>query len=409
MNEKMNFDLKTEQLLKKARENDIVWSECQYRDSFVFDEDFKGKRFQRYVEKMKNFIYDKYVSITYEDVTKGLRSQDLKEFIIIFFMTYYLYEPEKGEFESDGMLFECLHNYAYPIRRDIFDKTILTSYLCNPHIDAPFSFGKIIDKEIENVCMDYIRMRCMEMENVDESNYFLTLPENHVHAMFLLDRILDLIKIDIDNFCSSTQAKEMRKIMKQKTVKSLCETNKELVETIDNLKEEMAEKDNKINILNGKLKNEKPVKKDNEELSLLSEQNDALARQNDKLKEKYNQLLSKYETLKEKTNNKITDAEKQEEEIKELDKNGKYLFICYEDVTFKRVILDEFPNASFCDSSININASSTDLVIVLTEHINHSAYYAAKEQCKSKNIPLIHCRFSNLELIKELMWNQMNL
>lgn len=131
-------------------------------------------------------------------------------------MTYYLYEPEEGEFESDGMLFECLHNYAYSIRRDIFDKTILTDYLCNPHIDLLFSFGEIIDKEIENVCMDYIRMRCMEMENVDESNYFLTLPENPVHAMFLLDRILDLIKIDIDNFCSSTQAKEIRKIMKQK-------------------------------------------------------------------------------------------------------------------------------------------------------------------------------------------------
>lgn len=385
---------------------DISLMECEYRDSFVFDEDFTGKRFQRYVNKIKNFIYDKYINIVYEDIANTLSSKNLVEFIIEFFQNYYLTDYEDDD--MDGMLFDCFYEYCHPTEKDDLDEQSLFNYLLMPHMDAPLSFEDIINKEIEKVCKDYIRFRCIEMKEVDESNYFQTLPENPGYAMVLFDRIVNYIKIDIDNFCSQKRAKEMRKILKQKTVKTLADENNELSDRIEELEKEVVENKKTINILNSKLKHSSLPKKSNE-IQLLSEQNEALVRQNDKLKEKYNQLLNKYEALKEKNKEKITEREKQEEELKELNKDGKYLFISYEDVTFKRAVLDEFPNSDFCDSNININASSVDLVVVLTEHINHSTYYAIKEQCKQKNIPLVHCRFSNLELIKELMWNTLNL
>ena len=62
------------------------------------------------------------------------------------------------------------------------------------------------------------------------------------------------------------------------------------------------------------------------------------------------------------------------------------------------------PNAVFQDQNINIT-SSYDMVIVLTNHISHSSYYYVKEQCKNKGIPMIHSKYSNIELIKALIWN----
>ena len=387
------------------KENIPIITEKKYRNSFVFSEGFTGKRFKRYIEKVKNFIFNEYISIVYEEIVKETNIDNLVDFIIIFFQNFYLGEWEDEEI--NGTLFESIHNYAYPMIPSDYEKKVLTNYLGLPHYNSNLSFENIVNTEIEKVCKDFIRFRCSEMDNIDESNYFLTLPEDIIYAILLFDQIINYIKVDVDNICFSSDSKELRKILKQKTVKVLRDSNEEFSNRIEELEKELAENKRTIEILNNRIKSKSTEKNNNTEL--IKEQNSALIRQNDKIKEKYNQLLHKYEELKVKTSEIIIDSEILKEEMKELDINGKYLFICYEDVTFKRVILDEFPNSDFCDSNININASSVDLVIVLTEHINHSTYYAMKEQCKSKNIPLVHCRFSNLELIKELMWNTLNL
>jgi hypothetical protein len=136
----------------------------------------------------------------------------------------------------------------------------------------------------------------------------------------------------------------------------------------------------------------------------LIEHNLQLTRQNQKLKEKYRKLLFKKNVQQFELVNKIDEPIKH---INDLDANGKYIFIGFDKNGFQEQVLKHLPQAKFQDTNADIH-SSTDMVVMLTKHITHPTCLGVKEQCKNKGIPLVYCKHSNIDLIKELMWNHMN-
>ena len=95
-----------------------------------------------------------------------------------------------------------------------------------------------------------------------------------------------------------------------------------------------------------------------------------------------------------------------EYEFKEI--NGKYLFVLSEESSFMDVITDAFPNVEFCFENKNISKKGYDMVVCITSHIDHSTYLGIKAQCKTNSIPFVHCKHSNIPLIRQLMSEQLN-
>lgn len=394
-----------------TQENKNVFeTELKYRTSFVDEEGFEGKRFDRYIEKTKKYILEEYLKIVYpsffDTTNHSTPIVNLTDFIVKLFQVYYFHEvDEKTEKQT---LFSAIHKYAMP-NLDIYtNDEILEKYLMNPYWSKKggLSLETIINDEIRKVCKEFIKHKILEKDNIDLSNYFLTLPSTTKDAIFIFDSVLNYVKVDIENFIKSNTTSDFLKLTRDEILKTLDDENNNLNDTVKKLNDELSLKENNIKNLNS-LISEKDTKKDDYE-ELLLEHISTLERQNIKIKEKYNKLLEKYENLKEKTIDTIEDEETFVT-FKELDFNEKFLFVASEDISFQQNILNIFPNASFCNSNININSANVYMVIVLTSHIDHSTYYGIKEQCKNKSIPLIHCKFSNIELIKELIWNYINI
>ena len=91
-----------------------------------------------------------------------------------------------------------------------------------------------------------------------------------------------------------------------------------------------------------------------------------------------------------------------------MDPNGKYLFVLSEESSFMDVITDAFPNVEFCFENKNISKKGYDMVVCITSHIDHSTYLGIKAQCKTNSIPFVHCKHSNIPLIRQLMSEQLN-
>jgi len=152
----------------------------------------------------------------------------------------------------------------------------------------------------------------------------------------------------------------------------------------------------KIDNLNAVL-NKKESKKSNKDEDYQKKIHE-LEKQVKKMEQKYGDLEEKYLRLKE--HKEDAKEEMVAETIVEIDTNANYLFLCYDDVTFFGAIKKAFPNASFSNDNTTVK-NTIDYVVALTNHVDHSAYYGVKQQCDTRNIPFIHCPYTNVELIKD--------
>lgn len=141
----------------------------------------------------------------------------------------------------------------------------------------------------------------------------------------------------------------------------------------------------------------------------IADENRSLLRQNRKLQAYYANLQSKYNRLKEAADSVGAGIEEESgEEMREVDLNGRYLFLLYDDIGCRQNIKAEFPNAEFTSKASSMSNQKYDMVIALTECIDHSNYNAAKKQCKIHGVPFAHSPYSNLEMIKTVIWNVLN-
>lgn len=399
--------------------NNEIFKTCKsaskFFESFVYNDDFTGKRFNRYVEKTKEYIFDK-VSTIFPDMNEENETckemRNFNDFVTEFLYSYYFYPKETKEAYSTFS--HIIHEYkllpAQITNKEKLDYLETFFMMPNEVDDNDYTIYDFIEYETRIACREFIKERAMKMDHVDSSNYFLTLVDNTNDALMILTDVLNWVHIDLQEMLSKKvdNKGEASSNVDSKAVDILNEQIKDMTSVLDALKKELEVKDKKINELSDKLsKKEKEVK---ELAGEHIEYNNALERENSKLKGKYNDLLGKYNDLKQKAESKDNEEiiEAQEKEIKELDLNGNYLFIISNAATFKGKIQETFPNANFSNNS-NINVNNVDMVVIITTHVDHSTYYRVKDICKTNNVPVIHCKFSNIELIKQLMWNELYL
>ena len=371
-------------------------------------ESLSGKRFDRYLVKMGKAILELF------DAEK-----DYSDIRIYF----------KDAFRDYFGIIDASENVAYKAH---FSKKIINDY-CDRffsrmkykplflYVENKRELNDIIDQLFSeesfnyifsNICRQYI-MSCMPDDDEDElteDNYFITIGsgEHMIATAFslLFERFFiefqacigQTMNQGISQAIQAEREAEIQKI-KQEISKKIDECNK-LSSKLSDTESQLKASNNKILQLNKKL-----TESIDERLKESNEYNDALRRENEKIRKQYKDLMRKYLESKNKEQGTISDAEQASIELPELNVNGRYAFIVYDDVTFRRSILDNFPNSIIIDSQTLIDPVSIDMVVVITTHIDHATYLGMKRQCKNKNIPLVHCEHSNIDLIKQLMLN----
>lgn len=371
----------------------------EYRCSFVYCKSFESKRFDRFVSKVEDLVLQNYIKIVFEDFldlpiqdgNNEFEIRNFSDFIVAFFQ--YMYSEEETP-EAELFYSLLFHRYSFNSTEVYFSQELFDELLGNPYRDSANSLANFIKEETREVCKEFIQKRTFEEEGIDVDNYFLILPDCFDDYVYIFDNVINYVKIDIENFASSQIENKLLETISDDAIKDL-KKEVEILETkVEKLKQEILLKEDKIKSLRKKIEdNEKNEKTEN-----LIEQNISLQRKIEKADRRYNDLLEKYNRLKEQN----TQAHNEEviEEQQEVDLNKRYCFVAYGDITFLNDILSVFPNSFFLTKNSDINNISADLVICLTEHIDHSTYYDVKKRCSNRNIPFIHCKHSNVELIK---------
>lgn len=387
------------------KDNLVAAVDVAYRNSFVDNDDFMNKRFNRYVEKTKKYIEENYLKVLYPHCF-GPKIYTMTDFIIGLFQAYYFTDERKNPVQPP--FFQALHKYSVKMT-DIcdMDEGVVAGYLTADYEPKykTFSLHTIIDEEIKKVCKEYIKQRCLEMKDVDESNYFVTLPSSTKDAILIFDKVINYVFIDIEHMC--VMGDTYLAAMEKGLLKDTNEDSEKLKEELEETKQKLYAKEAEIAALKGQVRNLEGEIKPDEYADSLLERIFAQERQISKITDKYNNLVEKYDALKSISNADVKN-EDDIEAIKELDPNGKYLFIAHEKASFQNNILEVFPNAVFATSNKNVHAGSVDMVVIITSHITHPVYYGMKQQCKEKNIPFVHCPFTNTELIKGCMMDCLN-
>lgn len=280
------------------------------------------------------------------------------------------------------------------------------------HEGGEIGIHGFVEEEMKLICHEFIRKRSASMKDIDESNYFLTLPDTPALALELLGEILSRVEVDMERTVCKRAA--IIDNLEQSFEKFVDRKVLDLEIELRELKELIEEKDRELEDKNALLKRSytnvatlEEYKKEGQQELL--EYNKSLQRENAKVKDKYNQLLVKYEELKKNNIDTKTGKESisvEEMQLKELDVNGRYMFVIGRNTTFEGKLQEAFPNSTIISSNMPIGIS-TEMVVVLTQCIDHSLYYDVKNQCKQKKIKMIHTEYSNIELIKQMMQTEM--
>ena len=388
----------------------------RYLNCFSFYEEFEDRRFDKYVDKVKYQLWD-YIGETY-NLKKSQKDKMDTISDIAYFLIYYFTggEPLDTDIVSDleysnvieSSFLAALHQYY--VDEYFFDEgDFIDIFLCD--IKNEKILFKFVEEELRNACKLYIAKMTIKDKTIEPDSYHKTLPLSDTDAIDMLTNIYNWVAIDIERFIQKCMGEDFFDNIEEKKIQDLKEQSnnnkKELSKankTIRKQENTLKEKDWIIKQLTEKI--EKLNQEEKNDKKELVEENEILARQNTKLKEKYNELLSKYKDLKSQTI-ETSDANEveSETEIKELDMNGRYVFVLKDSFAFLENVKDTFPNATF----IETNSNAIDMVIIISSHIDHTTYYAIKGQCKTKGIPYIHCEHSNIELIKNMMWTHMEL
>lgn len=387
----------------------------KYFTSFVDDDDFENKQFDRYVSKVEKFLKEQLSIITPDRV----QPDDVQWYLWSILYIYYKDFEQNDESDIKGTL--CMMIYDYHIKPEIktYDAMMKraeeeSNLLKNTDgiksnvldVDKAKKMPSLIAKELRAVCKEFIRSRSSNNMLIDRSTYFSTLPNTTEDAIYIIRETLNRTVIDIERLVRSVLFESFVETRKNDIVSSL-------MKQLEEVKSENDDKDSQIKELQMKLKvlQEKYDSAINYNFDVLEEAKDysnAVCRENQKLKTKYNALLRRYKSLTGNLNT-VPDAagELFDDIIPELDTTKRYLFILGREVTYQSRIAEVFPNALFATKVVNISKMDVDSVVIVTSCIDHDVYYGMKSQCKSQNIPFVHCEHSNIELIKQLLQNEL--
>jgi len=370
-----------------------------YLHSFALKDDFRGKRFSRYVGKVKSELYEfvKQATPNFELIYKykGFQTTNIADY---FYANLVIYTHSLDD--TFPYVKQLLHLFNIPeVPSVILDPKNLEL------IEDTLSQGEVIysmiESELENVCQDYIAYMDGKNKDVNEINYIkMTLPLSNTDCLKLLNEsffkmIVSLEHlIMINNDYSTDLGKEIIDACKQlqfmneenEQLKEKLQTETELVEKLKNTIHENEEKHRKL------------LNKTTEELR---RENYELLKELDQLKEKrtINEKIEK-EVIQE----KIKEDVQEKINVQQL----RLLFIISDRCTFLNELQAAFPNAKITFKNYQLSIPKYECVVVFTSYVNHTTYYHVKDICKQTNTPLLHCANSNIEKVKELLDEKIN-
>lgn len=391
-----------------------------------------GKRFLKYQEKMADSLCAFLTTVMLYDDCRDLTDVTAKIFQSLFFLDeniddeinsikhddilQRLYDPERSSFSApkteEGMRISLLINEDEC--EQLKDDKELERFLTEPYEfqRGGISYRMLTKDALEEACRVRISREISKNGPITEDNYFLTLPEkSRTFAADVYEVATDLFTIEeaeIFRLFSGNRKVNCLDCSKcAGLLQSVSETNaqkKEKEREAESLSRKVASLEQENSRLKEMLNNSKEpyINKLEEEERKLS-----------KLQKNYDQLLEKYTTLKQnafpepgsgtcKSDKQGTSPTCGPQELK-IDHNGRYVFLVDKEKPVSRKLAEEFPNSLVTQDIFTVKANTMDLVVVLTQNIGHSAYNKVRYQCKIKDVPFVHCPYTNLEQIEKMM------
>lgn len=215
---------------------------------------------------------------------------------------------------------------------------------------------------------------------------------------FAFEKLLDN-EFDLNETMDKKKFNEYKKL----SIK-LEKENEKLNSEIETLKRDLAkEKENKQKSIDEAVKKSTQIKDEkNRQLT-----KDLKLAQDEKLsiEKKYKEL----QKSKAKTKEEITEEEKDStfnlaSYLKIREK--RMVFVCdyeHEQYYLFKQILKAYPNSRIAHSFDDVNYKNTDLVVMMIRYQKHCTYYGAKSRAVSQEIPIIHCKASNIDLVNQTL------
>lgn len=314
------------------------------------------------------------------------------------------------------------HDNVTKLKADIsrvFEKTkfntVKKAYDAIITFNKKFSNKKNYTKEITENLMNEMLDTNFRIPNLNADNTIISKPNiNHEDICTKSEVQQELMCIDLNAFINNViieYAKEnIRKsygdILKTDFINRILNKNTETTETSD-LKAKIIslmsenEKYYRENIFLKEQSRQLQQNKDEKKTNKLQLEIDELNRH-----ERKHRL--KIEELEEQTVKKDIEIALLKEKIeklkhptikesnKDIDTNGRYLFVCINNSTCTK-LLNWFPNSTVFNYNKSVNVKSIDAIIVITSEVKHREYWAAKSYSLKHNVPFIHCPVKNYE------------
>ena len=396
------------------------------------------KRFQRYIDRMADFAFQVFLG-SVPEFCLGLSFDNCKstgDWVVSDYKGFcakYLFMHITGFTDAINALniptdlFTSPHQLPFVTIKNEDKRHELFDFF----MKCPVQFGEkqiyyrdLFDKEFRVVCQHNLKRQLMLDENLVEDNFLRTVPKEpelsepeQAVVQAVTCELLNRLLFDILRLFSQKSA--INKAVAHKTTQRIKDERDALQKKLNSVEKQVAErekelrkKEEQIKSLSAKISSKNSLNIEqivSEKTEDIAYENKSLLRQNRKLQVYYNDLLRKYEKLKENMpESEVEDEEDVAEEMKEVDMNARYLFVCYDDVNCKKIIKEAFENAEFTDKVQNFSKTQYDMVVTLTDCIDHATYLQIKKQCKTHSIKFAHCPHSNIEMIKTVIWNVLN-
>lgn len=383
--------------------------ENAYLNSFIRETEHKGNRLNRFIKQVKINIFEfiKKNDFLTKDLYQSLEIYNIQEYIHYCLSMVYMYKTHALD-DTESLfkinmknLLEMLCIINEP-KFTIKDNEYILEYLESNNE----KIYKIIDQCFYKECIEYIAYFSAINDNINEFNYFkLLMPTDDVNLLKILNNVIQNTCIEINQLfliqenLNSDLGKENEDLMNQISNKNI---------EIEKLKNKLYNKEQSIVKLNDiiiKLKENqhRKIKEETEEFKIkIAELNKIIKNSENENKILKTKLKNEIETKKIEEKISVNETTENSINFKDL----KILFVTSDSSTFINDLKNTFPKCKIVYRNFSSNLNKFDYVIVITTHIDHSTYNTIKEKCKNTNTTFLHCTYTNVEKIKELILSQ---
>lgn len=287
------------------------------------------------------------------------------------------------------------------------------------------SIDEVMDKEFEELCLEYIREREIQESNFNDATWYklckLTTKNDLFNFMVRYARNLNssvwqIVKYQTDYYRSLREESKAGSLKKQLSkLQAECDMNLEkekqhsvyLENQLIAAKEKIAELERKIHMVK-----EECNKQHKAEIYSTQKAKEKVDKSNQELEEKYKALKERnkfLEELLEEAESKSVSSDEKGYENDEGFFQKRYVFVrnkAQEGYLIFQELAKKFPNAIFTNGIANdIDPKNTDGVVLLTRYEKHGIYWGMRNACKEAGVLYAHCDTSNLDRICSIMYN----